>query len=359
MARYRVATLLPSETATTAGTKTIDLDVTDPVSMITVIMKAKSAGTVMTAHPAGNVSKIEVVDGSEVIASLSGYECQGLDFYNKRVMPNNYVTDIDDVYAWATFNLNFGRKLFDTDLALDPTKFRNLQLKITHNYRTCDASADDATLEVYAHMFDEKKISPIGYLRPVEVQSYASGANTSVETVDLPRDLPVRQMMLRGAASDYYPWQVVHDVKIEENGGAKIPFEMNITAWLKFINQHYPPCQEPCSIAVNSTARDVYAAPTFTVEVLLMPSTVTNIISRELTTTTIPFALDITASDNALGHFSGWCPHYCFPIPFGDQTDFNDWYDPRPLGSLKAKLTAGSAGTNGSVAVVLEQLKRY
>jgi hypothetical protein len=36
-----------------------------------------------------------------------------------------------------------------------------------------------------------------------------------------------------------------------------------------------------------------------------------------------------------------------------------DWYDPTPLGSLRMRVTAGSAGTNGTVATVLQQLKKY
>ena len=326
MSNYRRATLLPSESCTTAGTKTIDLDVNDPISQIQIVMKATSAGTALSAHPCGNVSKIEVVDGSDVLASMTGYEAVGLDFYNRRVMASSYLTDVSGISAFQTYTLNFGRWLWDRELALDPKQFRSPQLKITHNYRTADSAASAATLAVYAHMFDEKKVSPTGFLRPVEAYAYTCGANGSIETFDLPRDLPIRQLLVRAALADYYPWQVSHDIKIEENGGAKVPFDMNVSDWLKFINGTYPRCSEPAAIAVNATARDIYCAPTFTVGVYLLPSTVTNILSREVATTTIPFQIDITASDTCIGEFIGWEPHYTYPLPFGDQDDINDWY---------------------------------
>jgi hypothetical protein len=359
MGKYRYATLLPAESCTTAGTKTIDLDVNDPISKITLVYKATSAGTALSAHPAGNVSKIEIVDGADVIASLSGYECIGLDFYNNKVMPSSYMCDVSGVQAFNAYNINFGRKLWDTVLALDPSKFRNPQLKITHNYQTADASASAATMAVYAHMFDDKKIAPVGFLRPVETYAYTCGADDSVETIDLPRDMPIRQLMLRAALADYYPYQVADKIKIEENGGAKVPFDFSSSDWLKFINQRYPAIWEPAALAVNVTARDIYAAPTFTCEFAGLPSTVTNILSREVAHTTIPFKIDITASDTVMGHFTGWQPHYCFPIPFGEQDDIDDWFNPTALSALKMKVTAGAAGASGQVQVVAEQLRKY
>lgn len=359
MGKYRFATLLPAESASTAGTKVIDLDVNNPISMIQIVYKTTSAGTALSCHPAGDVSKIEIVDGADVLASLTGYECIGLDYYNKKCMPSSYMCDVSGVMPFNTYNINFGRKLWDTMLALDPTKFRNPQLKITHNYQTADASASAASLAVYAHMFDEKAVSPVGFLRPAECYSYTCGADDSVETIDLPRDMPIRQLLVRAALADYYPYQVADKIKIEENGGAKIPFDFSTSDWLKFINQQYPAIWEPAALAVNVTARDIYAAPTFTCEFAGLPSTVTNILSREVSTTTIPFKIDITASDTVMGHFTGYQPHYTFPIPFGDQADPDDWYNPAGLSALKAKITAGSAGASGTVQIVAEQFKRY
>jgi len=359
MAKYRHATLLPSESATTAGTKTIDIDVTDPISMLEIIMKATSAGTAQTAHPAANVSKIEIVDGSTVMASLSGKELQARAFYNTKCMPDNYIADVTGVMAYASFPYFFGRKLWDPSLAFDPAKFKNPQLKITHNYRVADTAASAATLEVYAHMFDEKKISPIGFLRATEHYTYTCAAEGSVETIDLPRDLPIRQMIIHGTGTNYFPWQVANKVKIEENGGAKVPYDFSTSAWLKWLKQAYGRVEEPAILSLSDTPRHVYPAATFTIHTHPITETVTNIVSIESSAPTNPFTLDVTAADEASAVISGYCPHYAFTIPFGDQQDMDDWYDVSPLGSLKMKVTAGSATTNGTVQVVLEQLKKY
>jgi hypothetical protein len=359
MAKKRFATLYPATDASTAKTETIDLDVNNPISKLQIVYKATSAGTALSAHPCGNVSKIEIVSGADVLASLTGYECVGLDYYNTKALASGYMCDVSGVQAFQTYNINFGRKLWDTALALDPTRFRNPQLKITHNYRTADSAASAATMAVYAHMFDEQQIAPVGYLRPVEHYAYTNGADDSIETIDLPRDHLIRQIMVRAALADYYPYQVADKIKIEENGGAKIPFDFSTSDWLKHINQLYPAIWEPAAIAANVTARDIYAAPTFTCEFAGLPSTVTNTLSREVSTTTIPFKIDITASDTVMGHFTGWQPHYCFPIPLGDQNDLDDWYNPTALSALKMKITSGSAGATAGTQIVVEQLKKY
>ena len=359
MAPYRFATLLAAESAATAGTKTIDLDVVDPISMIQIVQKATSAGTTMAAHPAANISKIELVDGSDVLASLSGRECQALDFYDKKVMPVNFITDTSSVMTYCTFNLNFGRWLRDPVLALDPTKFRNPQLKITHNYQTCDTSASASTLAAYAYMFDTKKITPMGFLSAKEQKTYTCGASATIEQTDLPRDHILRRLMVVGRGNDYFPWQVANKIKLSENGGKSVPYDFSTSDWLKLINQAYPRCVEPAQISVNATARDAWAAPSFEVAWQLMPQAVTNIISQESASHAMPFALDITASDVCTGRVEGWCPHSAFPIDFGDPQNVDDWYDVTGMTSLKLEVTAGTAGTSGTVDILTQQLRKY
>ena len=359
MSKYRQATLYPNTSAATAMTETIDLDVTDPITKIWAVFKATSAGTEQTAHPAGNVTKIEVVDGSTVIASVSGKECQALDFHNSKWMPNNYVADGSGVMHYATFNLNFGRFLWDTNLALDPTKFRNPQLKVTHNYQIADTSASAATLEAYALLFDEKKISPMGYLRPTSVYTYTNGASGSIESIDVPRDLPIRQMVIRSYGDGYFPWHGAYHMKISENGGARVPFDIDTMPWLNIIKQMYPEATEGCYLDANTTARHLYCAPTFTVKPSLIAVTAGSVVTSTPVNSAVPLHIVVSADGYVYGFTQGWCPHYAFPIPFGDQSDFNDWYDPRPLGALKLDITAGGGGTSMTTALILEQLQRY
>lgn len=359
MARYMLDTLLPSESCLTPATRNIDLKGKSPISKITAILKATSAGTEQTANPAANVTKIEIVDGSTVIASLSGRECQALDFYNSKFMPDNFVADADNIMAFATFNINFGRKLWDPAYALDPSRFSNPQLKITHNALAADASADAATLEVYAHSFDERKITPVGYLRPVEHYAYTCAAAASVETVDLPLDLPIRQMIVNTYGDGYYPWQIANKIKLKEAKDSRVPYDFSTSAWLKFINQHYPMAVEKCLLEGTTAYRHLYCAPSFTVALQTIQRANAGTVYTQDANSPVPLHYYGEAATQAVGQTSGWNPHGAFPIPFGDQDDPDDWYNPSGVGSLIMEITAGTAATAGSTKVVLEQLKKY
>lgn len=359
MSKQRIATLLASKSITTAGIETIDLDLNTPISKLMISQKSTSAGTAQTAHPVGNITKAEVVDGSKVIASLSGYQAQALDFYNTGVLPDNYIADVSGVQHYSTVNLNFGRWLWDVFYALNPTRFDNPQLKITHNYRVADTAASAGTLEVYAFAFDKKSVAPIGYLSPKQHFSYTSGAEGAIEYITLPTDRTIRRMLLRGAAADYFPWQVINKVKLTENGESSVPFDFSTSAYLKHIVQEYPKCRESGILSLSDTPRHTYCAPTFTVFCHPITETVTNIVSIESSAPKVPFTLDCTAADEACVEFSGKCPHYAFPLNFGDQEDPDDWYEVTELDNLKLQLTSGSAGTNGDISVVLEQVQKY
>jgi len=351
--------LLPSESIATAGTKVIDVNVKDPISAIHIQHKATSAGTALTAHPAANISKIELVDGADVLVSLSGKEAQALEYYSMGRLPYNYISDIDGVMALATFNLHFGRKLYDPVLALDPNKFRNLQLKITHNYQTADTAADAATLEVYLSLFDQKRVTPSGFLSAKEHYSFTPGAESSYKYIDLPLDYLTRKYLVFGNDDDYYPYQINNEIQISEENGKSIPFDMSVSSWMKIVNKMFPRAEETVMLGINATPEHVYVAPHFGIAATLTPEVVTNIISMERADPRNPLAFDITASGNAVGVISGFQPHGAVPVLFGDQQDPLDWYEVKNFKSLKMRLKSGSSGTGGSAQVVAEQLRAY
>jgi len=359
MGNYRIATLLAPESNATAGTKTIDIDVRKPISRISIANKVTSAGTVLTAHPAGDISKIELIDGSTVLHSLDGYECQALNHYNRKAPLNCFLTDVSSVQTWQVFDLDFGRWLYDPSYAWDPTRYINPQLRITHNYRTADAAASASTLEVYAHAFDKKSVTPVGFLMAKEHRAYTCGSEGTIEPVDLPIDKTIRQLLVRAAAADYLPWQGANKLKLSENSDAVVPMEIQTSAWLKHINSMYPRVVEPAAIAVNQTARDIYPMADWQLAFDLTPITVTNILAMEAVNKCSPVALDTTASDNYTGTISGVQPHSAFPVPFGDPMNPDDWYNLAGIDKLKLDITAGSAGTNGTVKVVVESVQKY
>ena len=129
---YREVEILGPTDLGAAGTKIIDIDLADPLSTIELIWRTKvvTVSDMLDTHVAC-ISKIELVDGSDVLASLSGEEAQALAFYTMGRMPLNNITVVVDDYMESVIPIYFGRHVFDPLLAFEPRKFTKPQLKVT------------------------------------------------------------------------------------------------------------------------------------------------------------------------------------------------------------------------------------
>ena len=85
--KYRDTILLSHESIATAGTRTLDITVKDIISGIDVQVKATNNGNTPTAHPAAIISKLELVDGSDVLFGLSGAQAMARAFYDAKRTP--------------------------------------------------------------------------------------------------------------------------------------------------------------------------------------------------------------------------------------------------------------------------------
>ena len=356
---YRLSSVLAEESITSPGTKVIDLDMADIISRIQINVEVESSGAVHTDHIASVISNIELIDGSDVLFSLSGKECQALDYYQTKKMPLNALTDRDGNDAVMVFNLNFGRYLYDAKLALDPAKFRNPQLKITHNYQAFDAAADTARMEIRAFLFDERVPTPDGFLMAKEHYQFATGVADTFEYIDMPVDHVTRRYMVIGTAKGYFCQQVVNALRLSEDNSKRVPYDTDVWQLLKALHQTYPRIEEYGHFGLLAATRAIYASPTQDIVINAVGAAVTQIVSVSTIPTKMPITTDITADGEANAVISGYDPHYSFILPFGRADDPEDWYDVTKIGNLKLRLKAGSAGASNTVEVVTEQLRKY
>lgn len=355
---YRTATLLPMGDLGGAGTKTIEVNIRDIISRIIINWKITKGAEGMNAHESADISKISLVDGSDVLFSMSGAECQALCLYDRKIGSMNHGQHANANSQFSTYGLDFGRKLFDPELALDPKKFSNLQLKITHNEATSDTAADVGSLEVLAEIFDEKVVSPVGFLMSKEHWSAALPLS-GYAYVELPTNYPIRQLLLRAFKTAYEPWALVDQFRIDEDNERRIPFDFtDLEGYYRRMKSRWTPIEEEFVAFVYPTGRTYYLTPTEYYPILLMCSpdelaTVPSVAGRGGQIT-----IAIAGNAYVRGRVMGYLPHHCFQFPFGDQGDLDDWYDVTKVGSVRARLEAGGTDVTES-AIVLQQLRRY
>ena len=349
--------MLASESIATAGTKTIDVNIKKPISRITVRVKGTNNGSTPTAHPALIVSKMELVDGSDVLFSLSGKECYALNFHEEGELPFTINETEDNIQCCATYHLNFGRKLWDEVLALNPGRFNNLQLKITHDKAAGGSAPDAGTLAVFAHVFDEGAPSPRGFLMSKEVFTYTLTASAH-ERITLPVDFDYRHILVMSHSNSLAPYDQYNKIKFTLDNDADVLINDVSTSDLIKVFQEDDKIEE--SFATLGTGSAVAYFLVSSYEQYAVG------VGRSASQTTIIVAqpsgsgINVTndSSESVAVNIDGYCPFGALNIMMVDKMDVANWFDPRGHKSVELDLTAGSSAS-GTVQIITQQLRTY
>lgn len=359
----RISKLLAAEDVGAAGTKVIDIDTSDPISRITLAWKTTKSQHGMNAPGPADITKIELVDGSTPLHSLTGYENQALAIYSRRGKTMTHGQHLSACSEYGLYTIDFGRKLWDPELAFLPDKFANPQLKVTFDEDVSDTGVTANSLEVWAHLFDEKRITPKGFLAAIEHWTDTMGANNSYESIELPTDYPIRQMIVRAYRDDYEPWYQVKEARLDEDTLKRIPFDWDDLEVMHRLQKGYEePCQETCQGICNAAGTNVfYVTPTDYYVTMIASALSGGYIAMGDTWQNGGKFGPITNSGDlffsAIVH--GWLPWHCFHFPLGDPNDISDWYEVSKIKKPRLRLRSAASGTSGTAQVVLEQLRRY
>jgi hypothetical protein len=354
---YRKAKIYAQTDASTAKTETIDLDLSEIISRLQIKFNSTNNGHTPTAHPTAQVSKVEIVDGSDVLFSLNAKQIEALMFYNTKMGRHYEIEYRNDCENRSVYDVKFGRYLWDPFLALDPRKFSNPQLKITHNKASGGSAPDAATLEVFADVFDEKPVSPLGFITAKEFYSWTAGASAANEYVDLPNDRPIKRVLLDTLLADSWWDNIVSEVELDEENQKRLPWTLDGYDLMQLAISEYGLYIE----GIVGTTPAVAA-----MNVFVTPAEVVNCAVSGIGTNSNPFInaekvggyveLSTTAICAWRLLLGGPIPHGIIPLDMGLQQNYDDWYDVTKKGKIKLRVKAGASAT---LRVVLEQLRKY
>lgn len=360
---YRLSTILPREEHLANTTKLIDIDVVDPISRITIVYEpVNGAEAQATDHPAKCISKIELVDGSDVLFSLSGVEAQAADWYNNKQETSGLIYYLTGSECKQVFNINFGRDLWDPLHAFNPKKHTNPQLKVTIDIDGGGMSVASGYLTVLAYLFDQKVVEPAGFFMYKEIKDYAMGAGTH-EYTDLPTDYPYRKLFVRALKAGVGPDYCLGNIKLTEDFDKKIPLDATIRDILSSLVGQTRPMFERIITHGHVAFRYYWCTPGYWPVFAFAGWTSSTTVNAgnvyegdggrfKLVST--------TAGLNSAVLCHGFCPHNVIEIPFGRQEDPADWFDASKLGNLKLDVTSGSTmSSSESAQIFLQQLRKY
>lgn len=356
---YRMNTIHERKSYTSDTTEVIDLDIASPISSLVIGLECLNSSATQTAHPMSCLTKIEIVDGSDVIYSLDGYEAEALDWYNnKGKFRANYNYALNAGNECRYVGINFGRWLWDKEYAFDPQKFTNPQLRISMDIDAGANAASTLYLTVWANLFDQKSVNLKGFLMTKELKQYVIASSVH-EYTDMPTDYPYRGIYYRPFVAGTEPNQVVSNFKLSEDQDRRIPFDHGVQDIERVIQNMYPEVIEHYYFADDTTAKYLYIAPSTRVAGFIQawkataPAGTHSFYDGDGGRGKI---IAGTAGENIQVIVRGRIPHCVYQIPCGMQDDPSDWWDVRNLGKLRLDVT-GAATAAGYIFI--EQFRNY
>lgn len=357
---YRRATLLAEKTLSGVGTEVIEIVTKQVISRITLAWRVVKTQHRMNSYPHSDITRIEVVDGSDVLHSLDGGQNQAVCIYDRLCPTMNHGQHMDAMSEYSTYGIDFGRYRHDPELALDPAKFNNLQLKVSHDANNCDDGVSDGYLEVWADLFDEKIISPVGFLMTKEHHKRIPPTATGYWYVALPTDFPIRKLFIQGYQKAKEPWNNVIEARLDEENEKRIPLDWDLEDYHRIMKGVWHPVEEQIiGQALNLADSHFYVTPT---DFYSCPPAIGQGVGQVYmagwgTGGDMCFQSVGNVQFQAMVH--GFLPNHTFEFPFGDPRDMADWYDVTRLGSLRLRMRAGDGGEVGTVSAILQQLRYY
>lgn len=364
---FRISQLEVQDDLGTSGTSIYKLDYLSPITRIDLLFEATNGASHNKENPIEiNISKIELVDGSDVLWSLNGKLALARCAQLNGKMPYCYRTEAASDSPYQTIPIEFGRFYGDTELAFNPKAFQNPQLKVTFDEATTRAASttgyvsDSFVLSISVHLMENAPI-PSGFLSSKQILDFTS-VDSGDKRISMPVDRPYRFLFVSAWKDETDVRSIITNYKLDCAGGSWLPinmharfvaemqvdrfnyFELNLTGMLSHVvyTKHYIAFDNQGQVCSGAAAYFM-GASTF------WPGSVRPYV----------YFHDGTTSNNQVGRvvLSGLCLHATQFIPFGLLDKPETWLNVAAKKPIYLYLTQGVADAECFVGV--EQLRTY
>ena len=367
--KYRSQELYHEQTLDDTGVKIFDISFRDPLSAIDLKFQGINGATYNQSNLMNDVvTKVELVDGSDLICSVSLKQLQALQAYQTGKLPIINFEEQGGKTSRDNACMLFGRYLWDPEYWLDLAKFSNPQLKITTDEDVVRAMSATGFLSgsfkvsIVAHIIEEGAESAKGFIMNKEVYNFTS-VTSGDEHVDLPRDYPFLGLMVMSTirtCTDLY--ELISQIKISCDSDKFIPLDRYIHDIHHEQNQFnnfymdgawYRKGEFQPVIPIAYNARFTYGPKTYdrTLAMVYPWSGLPKFRSGVATT-----GAATTSEEELWFSVVGASPHKSVYIPFGMLKDPETYFPVADWNEIKLILTQAAAG---AVKVCLQQMRAY
>jgi len=357
---YRTVELMANQAFPIAGTLIFPIRVKDPITALYFSFQITMGAGVRINHFLEGFPTIRIVDGSEVLLNLSGGQMDGVLSYESPKENTNFYTNQANVLETMRTAVLFGRFRGDELLALDPSKFDNPMIEITYNGVLVQAAAvAPVNIQVFAEMFDEKAINPIGFLENQEFHRWTPGAN-AMYYIDLPTDQVIRKLFVQSWNPGVTSGNTLESARLDEDNLKRVIFDLTMDHWSTLERQWFGDIQARFYMLPTGNAVPIFVAPTLGMMpwvqevVAIAPIQILGVAGGSIECTKAADA------NMAFGSCGGTSPYQLQAYPFGKQDVIEDWYDPANVGELRLRVEGDAlVAVPAQGRLILQQLRRY
>jgi hypothetical protein len=223
--------------ASRQNTIIVDLPEKDFLSQILVKVHTLNPAIVNAIMPISHfVRRLEVIDGSDVLYSLSGQEAQAMAYYRGRTNVNPAGLQWSATDAYDMFYIRFNRFNGDTKYLVNLSKLSNPQLRITYDNtvatiegRLYDVNPNTPTVR-YTVVCDILRGTPPSnytgkFISSREVYNWNYVA-TGTEFIDIPRTDPIYGIGIRACYIACRSDTFFDRIRLNINNQEWIPFDI-------------------------------------------------------------------------------------------------------------------------------------
>jgi len=356
--QYRQVDILSRENVADSGTKSIDLDVLDPITELAITFDLKNGAADVAAHlPVAAVTRIELVDGGTVYASLTGEEAVAIFAYQTGHYPAHWYSETLSENQSVTIPIRFGRFLGDPLRNFNPAKLRNPQLKITW-------ATDAQHLTAYCYLTVRGRIlegvaGAPSCLLPKAVRTFTTAAS-GIETTELPTEYPIRTLYVRDWLAGACPRNILSNWKLDCDEGKFIAFDITGENLQREIEDIYGYLEIRQNVeATNADQIQAWLGAAYGGYASIAGGAYKTQVWASGNPYVVVYGSDYNnaAFDDQKVELTcrGSLPHSTFAIPFGLPDDPASWFNAAAYRKVKLLLTQGEADCEASIVVVQDR----
>lgn len=252
-------------TRTESGdTGTVTYDLPEKGFCPEIVVTAYSTPTASTnpAQPITDfLTRVEIVDGSRVLVSLTGKQVKALSFYHGN--KHQILTDRADnaVASREAFRLHLGVKANGRHYAPDLGRFSNPQIRLswdaslttTQSGVPVDADTAPATqFTVMCKVVRNTNKYTHGYKKSYVLRTFTSAASTTEQT-EIPRGLKLLGIGIEAGYNGFRFDDDINQIKLDFDNGAWVPLDLRAAEVLDIQEEFF---SEPFTVAFSRDVRD-------------------------------------------------------------------------------------------------------